>query len=514
MSKTKLFGRVLSIVAREVIKEYTRSGVSRRKDDNELERKIAQKRQQLSSSLEALQQTLDHRAEKGRREAQFEKEQRELDEKSGGGAYPFELLRDRHVVPAIALIRPYPPHLVPARRSHIGGRPDLPVSVPWPRADDGVPFHFLAQVDFAELPQVGERSVHQLPEIGTLLFFVRMDEEMLLDETDSFRLIFDASSVGQPTEPPSDLSPLDEEWKSVFAAEDDVAASTLPYWPLQAVAIRSLPDACAFDINAHGDPKFDEYIPRLRKWRADEIQRGAGLLPAEASDNHWPDLAIFSPRQEYREPAKLKSFEATGYPYAARGIALTARSLLRHCKHPRFAQFATELRAWQDYAEARPASERVTTEEANAFIERVNAVLRADVRTYEDKEGSQRQLYETNVKSAVEVAVHRLVTETGGDPDLAAVLPVSLYQHAYSRHAPLAHRGDSQSVQHAQMLGYVPSSQYPLPVSHRTLTLLQLPSDRGLDMIIGDMGELDFHIEPDALAERAWHRVSVRHLGR
>lgn len=68
--------------------------------------------------------------------------------------------------PGIALIRPYPPRNFPSSRSRIGGLPDLPRSIAWPRvAQDndrrvkkgGFPLHFIAQLDLSELPKIDSR---------------------------------------------------------------------------------------------------------------------------------------------------------------------------------------------------------------------------------------------------------------------------------------------------------------------------------------------------------------------
>jgi hypothetical protein len=63
---------------------------------------------------------------------------------------------DRIAVPGIHLRRVWPMRRAAAHPGHswIGGRPGLPAGIEWPRGPvTGLPLHFLAQIDCAELPK-------------------------------------------------------------------------------------------------------------------------------------------------------------------------------------------------------------------------------------------------------------------------------------------------------------------------------------------------------------------------
>ncbi len=62
---------------------------------------------------------------------------------------PVESLFDRYRREAVLLHRPYPLHAGPRTNSQFGGLPRLPVQYEWPRTSNGVPLHFMAQVDCA-----------------------------------------------------------------------------------------------------------------------------------------------------------------------------------------------------------------------------------------------------------------------------------------------------------------------------------------------------------------------------
>ena len=118
-----------------------------------------------------------------------------------------DVLMAKHREPAIMACRPYPPINLPPVNSHLGGRPALPTGIDWPRTSGGVPLHFLAQIDCAELPSSGK----VLPDDGVLFFFARVDEEMLWgegDPKDDCRVLFTPRIGPSEARAPDDLPPL------------------------------------------------------------------------------------------------------------------------------------------------------------------------------------------------------------------------------------------------------------------------------------------------------------------
>ena len=514
MSKRALLGKFLGVVARELAERVLEEAERKRRSEGaapspatDAEIRRERRRQSISDLFDAMDSL------KADRQRQADDDGGFRDMKGPDGNIPFDVLRAKYGAPAIALIRPYPPHRAPAGRTRVGGLPDLPEGISWPRSAEGTPFHFLAQIDFAELPRIGGRGGEALPRSGTLLFFLRYDDELLLDEGDSHRLVFDPSSSGRRTAPPADLAPVDNHWKRTFALDGEGGPNTLPVWAWRAVAIETMPDPIAFGVSDRGEMRVgDDYLPALTRFRAEQIERNAGVRPApDDRMRFWPSLGLFTP-SSHSVPAALKPQAETGFPYCARGIALVARAILNLRRTPVSPEFATELESWRVSAESRAPSDRVGEEEASRFIDLLDSIIEADKLVRVGEDGVTRTLYKEDVWRSVEVAVHRLMTESGGDPTLAAALPDSLYEAAYPRHAPVI-EGGFQRIPHSQILGHVPSSQAPLSVRSSTLTLLQLQSDWGLDLVIGDVGEFDFHIEPDALAARAWESVKVRFLG-
>ena len=487
-----LFGKILGAIATEVIKEMGKSPEQRFHEAEERDQKKARKRERRAEQMAKMAEGFRRNAEFQQRENQRRRYEMEL-AASGGGAFPFEKLRDRYITNAIALVRPYPPHRGHSGRSHVGGLPDLPADLQWPRNSRGEALHFLAQVDLSELPPGSDRPV-ELPREGTLLFFAPMGGMLAFDDRNPVRLIYDSDSSGVRAQAPDDLAPVDRAWDRNFADEVEPTPSIFPEWPWLLAGIKSLPDTTAFGINSRGQECYREYDEQLQAFRAAEIERATGL--AAAKDDHWPDLGIYVENRQHRGPYQLLPFERSGFPWTARGIVLVCRGILS-----RFAGSDLDvgpLSEWLSRAESQPDAQSPSADEANAFISILNGLMRSD---------------RDRIKRTIETAVHRLITETGANPELAAALPDSLYRAAYPRHAPIVARSSGQRVQHAQLLGFVPSSQEPLQVDSPLLTLFQLQTDTGIDLIIGDMGEIDVRTERDALSARRWDRIHACHAG-
>lgn len=513
MSGRDFFARLLISAVREIAEEIGRPQRERREDfaaaARKREEELRQRREERVKSPEyKRRQEQDATRRETQRAWRAEAEERKsskrmaeevLREALVDDCYSFDRLKAHYLVPAIALVRPYPPHREPSGRSHVGGCPDLPAGTAWPRTPTGEALHFLGQIDLAEAPACAAREA--LPAAGTMLFFVRIDQPLHIDEPGAIRVLFDPASSGCRTEPPDDLPAVDGKWMRNFAATGELGPHTLPSWPWQLVAIDTMPDAKAFQLLDIRGRVLDGYREAHRKFRAEEIRKATGQSrPAEGERE---DLGLFRPKAR-GEPHALLPFAETGFPWVARGVELAVRSVLRHCRQEPFAAFEGELRSLWTRAEAHGPAEPVDATEGEALADILNRMLAVDVRIATRPDGQEVAIHETRINNAIATAAYRLITEAGGDPVLAARLPNSLYASARSRHFTSCP---------SQMLGYLPSSQDPLQLGASTLTLLQLQSDWGIDLVIGDMGEFDFRLEPDALARHDWDSVVVSYAG-
>ncbi len=188
---------------------------------------------------------------------------------------------ERYEEPAILLHRPYPVPSDLKTRSHLGGLPQLPADVEWPRgtveaydlpSKDGkpqfrkTPLHFLAQIDCADLPE----SQTLLPKKGMLFFFANIDETMEWadgGDREQFRVIYAENvPMDQPTRSaPADLKPI--EGKHEYSEygymgigrwrRQDSDGKIYPVWPIELFDVMSYPASSAlYDAQVFVDDDY------------------------------------------------------------------------------------------------------------------------------------------------------------------------------------------------------------------------------------------------------------------
>ncbi|WP_133121895.1 DUF1963 domain-containing protein [Pleomorphomonas carboxyditropha] len=103
----------------------------------------------------------------------------------------------------VILKRQVPIRFGEAPRSWLGGLPMMPESVAWPRAGDGAPLHFIAQIDCADLPINLWNGLG--PHNGWLLLFV---EVLQLEDlsADGAVQVLHIDQLGAERQPPEDMS--------------------------------------------------------------------------------------------------------------------------------------------------------------------------------------------------------------------------------------------------------------------------------------------------------------------
>jgi hypothetical protein len=410
----------------------------------------------------------------------------------------FAGLRDLHERDALALIRPYPPRDLPKTRSHVGGLPDLPVGMPWPRASNdrgclaaGAPLHFLGQVDLAEQPWRPD----DLSATGTLMFFGALPDGYDWQTENDARVVYDPTSSGIATRPPEDLEAIQGgygDYQQDFGGDDWLKCRTFPRWPLVGRMIKTMPQVQAFGANASHWPCFAGYVEAHEAFRAAEIARASGL--------RLDDILSRSP------PSIGAVLADPGFPWTPRYIGLWARWVfqLRY-------QFACPdhlkpaVAALRDWADAAPAG-------AMAPAKALEFVVFASTHCLSPAAIDPRGRI-----------LQQVVCEAGADPALAACLPDIVYDFAAPFHRPVnlrsgpgTPRRDGKpvwTVRHHQMGGHVPSTQDPYPIDHIRSCLIQFQSDRGSNLILSDMGEADFMMRPQDLASADFDKAEAETRG-
>lgn len=97
---------------------------------------------------------------------------------------------------------------VPVGASKLGGCPDLPVGMEWPRRENGTVLTFIAQVNLAQVHPFDTEG--KLPEAGMLWFFYDCSDEGMPwgfdpQDADGWRVIYREDGQLEPAQVPADL---------------------------------------------------------------------------------------------------------------------------------------------------------------------------------------------------------------------------------------------------------------------------------------------------------------------
>lgn len=423
--------------------------------------------------------------------------------------------------PAVIAFRPYPPPRTPVGRSKVGGNPDLPVGTVWPRTVSniggikaGMPLHFMAQIDLSELPWRPE----DCPERGTLLFFARLDEEMVWGEDlsgdphNDTRVIYDPLSNGIRTPPPDDLIAINDSYNLFdqdFSPPDLPVLRSYPEWPLVFSGFSTMPAPSDFMMAKAPDgyrEARDRYYVRQFEMIFPKVFTG------RAPSRYFPVFNIIdNDRSVFRQKIRsLKPHDETGFPYSPHCVSLFCRYMTgrqtRWNEVPDdsgLRDFLSRLGRWEDWC-GRQNGHDLDANDARDFIEYLNRFFAS---------GSK---YKTLIVDAIQRTLNELINQSGSDPSLAARLPENIY--LAGKHQPLIqceHQDEplpekldrSFGQPYHQLFGYLSSVQFNLPVDDPNILLFQLFSDYGSNMMLCDVGEADFFISPEDLKQGNWDKV-------
>lgn len=435
----------------------------------------------------------------------------------------FDGLFRRYRRDAVLLHRSYPPHAGRRTSSRLGGLPSLPSDLDWPRASDGTPLHFLAQVDCADVA-----FPTPLPDRGILFFFGRDDDEQRWydggRDSDNFRVVYapDASAATPRREAPADLPQVGgsvprQIWPG-FAHEGGRGPTLRSEWPLQPLPMASWPDAVpgypdSRSISFYELARFKAPTPGTwNEWRA-RLTRLMGSEPAESSeDAQARELRYKEALERLRadaftgatgerpshDPNDLGAssragsaifFHAEAGPQAYPQHWVTVRHcalavLYRPSRVPGAdpTQLASAAEDWLRRANQAGLDEPVPEAERGAFRAWLTGLRRPD---------DERPLSH----GAADLVFASMVATVGswaGDPSRAARLPAAVYEalrHVFDSF-------DGSKARFWQMLGHAPSPQQPPPPDDPTVCLLADPG-----------GFWTFWIAPQDLARRDFSKA-------
>ena len=109
--------------------------------------------------------------------------------------------------------------------SKMGGEPDLPAGMEWPRTEEGIPLSFIAQINFAEVYPHDMGT--ELPEKGMLWFFYDCSDEGMPwgfdpEDSDGWRVFFRENAELERIEAPDNLEVSFTEASIAFESRMDL----------------------------------------------------------------------------------------------------------------------------------------------------------------------------------------------------------------------------------------------------------------------------------------------------
>jgi len=435
-----------------------------------------------------------------------------------------EKLLARHRRDAVLLHRFYPPSAAPRTNSKFGGLPRLPDSHDWPRTADGVPLHFLAQIDCADVP-----FRTQLPPAGVLFFFGRDDagQHWPRDRPASeyCRVLYaaDASALTPARPAPADLPGIGGRYPRPnarpFLRDGEEGPNVHVEWPIEPLRFATWPDVSAlgdtiatpfFDWSRLHPKRLFESTAEALLRRADEqdaiIEAYEDALASLRAAEYYRATKVVSPPSEawsgHSMTEALTLYGKDGTPgafpahwahldfFCRAALAKISRNAGALEEAPDAASIAAR---WIERAEAKPASDPVSDADRAEFRAWV-----ASLRSPDSVAPLNRYASEWIIEATM--AVVRLFA---GDPVRAALIPAETYALLAPPLLGYANGGPDFS----KMLGHAPSAQDASPVDDPTLCLLNLDSDGGVGWMFGDVGYCSFWIAPADLARRDFSRV-------
>lgn len=403
---------------------------------------------------------------------------------------------------AVIFRRLLPSAAAASARSYFGGLPQLPDPAAWPRLRTGEHCSFIGQVDLESLPRFGERK--HLPARGSLLFFADTSGEVDADSLLEGAVLFlPGGTAGRPeTPPPPTLVRLygyDNDyhfWWLGDAAEESALARVFPRWPVEGVPVDTYwPEYPASPLTGFERDYYDEarrYIGLASSLQAETFKSALGFASSRARKDLL-DAALATRGRAWMPDG--------AWPYLWIDVRITVSALLRKIERAQGgAAVAAAGAEWLRQAPVERAFRPVPPAEGQAFrgwLGGLPAAIPAALDSYQ-----LNGLIAGAVATGIGVVF-------GYAPDAASQLPPGARQIAAACAAPCSDWAGLRVLRH-QLLGNPQSVQgAPGRMEDNHVLLMQFDSDDTTFWMWGDVGVLQFWIQPEDLLARRFDRVLV-----
>lgn len=400
--------------------------------------------------------------------------------------------------------------------SWLGGLPTLGMQE-WPKGRSGVPFNQLARIDLREIAE--ERPDLPLPKSGSLSFFIGD-----IDNGGEGAVLYSPPEVVAETPIPAHLPAAYEEGAYALPGERNrLTRQVFPYWPVEPIPL-DLPAGFCKPSRSYEESQsiLDGQLAALHEKVPPRV-KGLGIAIREEENidggdrvwwygvfhvaarlsmgaMHLPSVCKSAAEGLARSQKFLDNLDPAKSNYAKK-VEIWERDIARNTKylekllltHEKLKSFAPEFEGF--LADRQPWQE-LTNDEISS-LESYIEVIREDFSLV------YRGNTPFSVGSLCGLSIRHLFTQQN---ELFAILPdgvIDYVNHAYR--LPFMHCH--------QMFGLGANIQ-EAPERHLgDHLLLQITYDEMTEMTFGDVGVIQFWIDPDDLVNERWDAVVVTFEG-
>ena len=437
---------------------------------------------------------------------------------------------------ALLVKRIYPPSNICQETSRLGGLPNLPPHMEWPRAFSrkdsrlNIPLHFLAQINCLELPQT-----NHLPKQGTLFFFADISRDMVWDiedPTSYCRVLYDPSSDIYPEvrQPPEDLEITRGTWSKK-------PIKYYPGWPIEFFKMRSWPVTSSYpyrwwenkDTKPYDRLRYTKVVSELfrvfpmplasQDWKTVGFKKIASnlsycFLPTDFASNFqytWGMVQIFASIIKDRCQDKITKGSTYTKSSINQAVDFDYENILNDAD--RWLKRSME----KDFFLALSHDPSKGNDEKRSFEGWLRAITNV-IQDYSSRFRSITEITAPVMGRAIHESMSQIILLSAQDCRLRSLIPKSVYQAMENDHLILQAVPDTNNQNNFwniyatsnahQMLGWTSTAQdFSFSTEENKTVLLQLESDRILDFLFCDCGEITFIINKDDLQNNYFENV-------
>jgi hypothetical protein len=406
---------------------------------------------------------------------------------------------------AIAFRRPFPPTDADrASTLFFGGLPRAPSGFAWPRRSDGRALTFIAQIDCARLPaasEVPDRAL--LPENGALLFFVDMNGDRWLNDTQYVHYV--PAGTWTAAEPPVDLVPFVgpenaayvERWANGSDTDGHRFSRASRRFAMEPVPLDTAP------LAPEDENEWDTWYERTQAEAAAALDAAFG-----------PPILAAGRAKPAGYPGLWRPFDA--FPHSRRALRTIAGSLAYDIDRtmekadeddrPKLDEARDEAVRWRDARAEEPLETALDQPERDEFWAWLEMLHGAEMKLSRTRDF--RIALGILVDQTADETVQISVAEGGAS---AQLIPPVVLDRLASHHAKRWTLESGSVTQHSydhQLLGHPMIIQDP-PEAEDHRLLAQFTYDSGLGWYFGDVGAYQYWLKPEDLAAGRWGKARL-----